>query len=136
MTNSNRDDIWANSEFSNGKCRRGEICTINMNDIYKYRDNEYGGASAIYIYTDSAYNSRVWVKCKYNNRGDSVRGGEKWKRIFSDDDARRKSDSISTIISRDRVSITYSESGITRGAIGSKYNSRAQYISDNIRVRV
>jgi hypothetical protein len=71
MTNNNRDDIWADSKLSNGKHRRWEVCTIYMNNIYKYSDNEFSRVSTIYIYTNSTFNSRVWIKCKYSNRGDS-----------------------------------------------------------------
>lgn len=95
-----------------------------MNIIYKLGNNELGRDSTIHIYANRTYNSGDGDECKYIDRSNSIGVRELREKLRSNDDARGESTSPSTILSRNRVSVTISEGSEFRSAISCKYNSR------------
>ena len=136
MTRGDGNNIRGDSKYGGGKHGGRTICRINMGDIYKHSNNEYDRVSAIYIYTNGTYRDRARDECKYLDRGDVNRGGKLRGELFSNDDAKWKSERISAAISDDRTSITISERGVIRGAVSSEYNGRAFIICDISGIRV
>lgn len=74
MTSSGREGAYRNRESGKREHRGKEVRTINMNTVCKHSDNEYGGNSAIYIYTNSAHGNRIWDECEYINISNITRG--------------------------------------------------------------
>ena len=130
MTGGDGDNIRGDSKYGGREYRGWTICRDDLSDIHEYRYNEYDRVSTIYIYTDSTYSGGVRDECKYINRGDIIRDRELWGKLLRDDDARGKSNGISTITSDDRISVTISEGGVIRSSISGEYNGGAFIICD------
>ena len=74
MTSSGRKSAYRDRESGNRERRNKKVCTINLNTICKYSDNEHGRDSAIHIHTNSAHGNRIWDECKYINISNLTRG--------------------------------------------------------------